>query len=129
MYSLASFGHASKKNDRLRLVTARQPYKKPGSKARSALNPRSDSPPPKLLRCGVNPTTAKLLEITYLLEELLGVVFPGVLESKLSDLLEEGALESVLLPVLMPPGVNAPPVAELLPDKPKYEKTLWRQLA
>ena len=78
----------------------------------------------------MNPTTAKLLEITYLLEELLlGVVFPGLLESKLSDLLEAGALESVLLPVLLPPGVNAAPVAELLPDKPKYEKTLWRQLA
>ncbi len=32
------------------------------------------------------------------------------------------------LPVLLPPGLNALPVAVLAPDKPKYEKTLCRQL-
>ena len=31
-------------------------------------------------------------------------------------------------PLLLPPGVKAPPVAELLPDRPKYENTLCRQL-
>lgn len=31
-------------------------------------------------------------------------------------------------PVLLPPGVKAPPVAELAPERPKYENTLWRQL-
>lgn len=34
----------------------------------------------------------------------------------------------VLEPVLLPPGLKAPPVAEFSPDKPKYEKTLCRQL-
>jgi len=33
-----------------------------------------------------------------------------------------------LEPLLLPPGVNAPPVAELLPVRPKYENTLCRQL-
>jgi hypothetical protein len=33
-----------------------------------------------------------------------------------------------LEPLLLPPGVDAPPVAELLPDRPKYENTLCRQL-
>jgi hypothetical protein len=72
-----------------------------------------------------------------LLEELWGVVLPDELgEPEVSEL--EPALPVVELllfrselpevPVLLPPGVNAPPVAELLPDNPKYEKTLWRQL-
>jgi hypothetical protein len=34
----------------------------------------------------------------------------------------------VLDPVLLPPGLKAPPVAEPAPARPKYEKTLWRQL-
>lgn len=29
-----------------------------------------------------------------------------------------------LAPLLVPPGVSAPPVAELLPERPKNEKTL-----
>jgi hypothetical protein len=33
-----------------------------------------------------------------------------------------------LEPLLLPPGVNAPPVAELLPERPKNENTLCRQL-
>jgi hypothetical protein len=51
-------------------------------------------------------------------EELLGVVVPELL------------VPWLLLPELLPllPGVSAPPVAELLPDKPKYEKMLCRQL-
>jgi hypothetical protein len=41
-------------------------------------------------------------------------------------LLPEVPEEELLLPEL--PGDSAPPVAEPAPDKPKYEKTLWRQL-
>ncbi len=37
-------------------------------------------------------------------------------------------LPALVLPELLPLGVSAPPVAELLPNRPKYEKTLWRQL-
>jgi len=41
-------------------------------------------------------------------DELCGVVVPG----------------GVVLPELLPLGVSAPPIAELPPDRPKYEKTL-----
>jgi hypothetical protein len=58
------------------------------------------------------------------LEELWGVVLPEVLEPELL----ESDVPEVLEPELLPLGVNAPPVAELLPDTPKYEKILWRQL-
>lgn len=34
----------------------------------------------------------------------------------------------LLVPVLLPLGLNALPVAPLMPASPKYEKTLWRQL-
>ena len=52
------------------------------------------------------------------------------------ELLESAPLVPELLPELplvlllppMPPGVSAAPVALLPPLKPKYEKTLWRQL-
>lgn len=68
----------------------------------------------------------------------LGVVVLPELEPDVSVLLLE--LPELLLvpelpvlkseplePLLLPPGVNAPPVAEL-PDRPKYENTLCRQL-
>ena len=59
------------------------------------------------------------------------------LEPEVSELLLELPEVPLLLPVLksepldpllLPPGVKAPPVAELLPDRPKYENTLCRQL-
>jgi len=67
-----------------------------------------------------------------LLDELWGVVLPGELLEPVE--LELSVLEPVLLlfkselpalePELVPPGLKAPPVAELLPESPKYEKTL-----
>jgi hypothetical protein len=56
-------------------------------------------------------------------DELCGVVLCELLESVL--LLP--VLPVLLLP-LEPPGVSAPPVAELPPPSPKCEKMLWRQL-
>jgi hypothetical protein len=47
-------------------------------------------------------------------------VVPELPELELSEVLLE--------PVLLLPGVSAAPVAELFPDKPKYENTLCRQL-
>ena len=45
----------------------------------------------------------------------------------LSDADEDELPGEVLLPLLLPPGENEPPVAD--PGcTPKYEKTLWRQL-
>jgi len=50
-------------------------------------------------------------------DELWGVVLP-----------EELPEPELLVPEeLLPPGVSAAPVADL-PDIPKYENTLWRQL-
>jgi hypothetical protein len=62
-----------------------------------------------------------------------GVVLPE-LEPDVSVLLLElpelplVPLSDELVPLLLPPGLNAPPVAELLPARPKYENTLCRQL-
>jgi len=41
----------------------------------------------------------------------------------------EELLLSELVPLLLElPGDSAPPVADPVPDNPKYENTLWRQL-
>ena len=67
----------------------------------------------------------------------LGEVVLPELEPEVSELLLELPEVPLLLPVLksepldpllLPPGVKEPPVAELLPDRPKYENTLCRQL-
>ena len=64
-----------------------------------------------------------------MLEELWGVVLPEELLEPREELLPLLRSElPVLEPVLLPPGLKALPVAEAAPDKPKYEKTLWRQL-
>jgi hypothetical protein len=57
------------------------------------------------------------------LDELWGVVLPELDDPELL----ESELPDVLEPLLLPLGLSAPPVAEL-PDNPKYENTLWRQL-
>jgi len=64
------------------------------------------------------------------LEPEVSVLLPEVPELLLLPLAPElPVLESdPLEPLLLPPGVDAPPVAELLPDRPKYENTLCRQL-
>ena len=65
-----------------------------------------------------------------MLEELWGVVLPDELvEPWLPELDEPLVLLliselPVLEPVLLPPGVKAPPVAEPAPERPKYENTL-----
>ena len=46
----------------------------------------------------------------------------GLLDELWGEVVLPDGLEPVLL--LLPPGDSAPPVAELRPDNPKYEKIL-----